>query len=191
MFILFVQVPLYFVHTRAVLAYPCGVIDFIKSQETLFVKLFTTVLQEKEKLAEVEAVYESQSNPWCFLALAAAKLCNESDFLEVAPVRKIVHQNHLWFFLFIHLHYQLQGNASDDDLKKLAKNKGLPVVWMRCGEANDKFSVVVEKSVLRQSTAFDSFFIYITSFSVFDIALDTFFSVSRTFGHKHFGKGCE
>ena len=84
--IFYVQVPLYLAHAKGIFAYPCDVQDFIKAQEGMFVKIFSAVLKEKKKMDAVESVHNSEEKPWNFLALAAAVLCGESDFLEVVPV---------------------------------------------------------------------------------------------------------
>ena len=76
-----------------------------------------------------------------------------------------------------------QREASDAEIRKLAKNKGLPIVWMQCGdETSDRYCVVIEDTVLHQGNTFDSFFVYISAFHVFGIEWNAFYQVNTRFG---------
>ena len=57
--------------------------------------------------------------------------------------------------------------ASDETLRSLARTFDLPIAWFRVGDA---FAVVIDGCVLRQDSELHSFYVYFSSFTIFDVS---------------------
>ena len=64
----------------------------------------------------------------------------------------------------------MQIESNPQATVNMAKDTGLPVVWLRQG---DIFKVVIDGHVFGMATEFDAFFTYFSSFSVFGIQWDS------------------
>ena len=52
----------------------------------------------------------------------------------------------------------------------MAVDLDVPIAWFKCGS---KFAIVIEGKIFNQTTEFESFFMYFSSFSIYSIQWDS------------------